>query len=354
MTNEKIFEEYLENGKDGGDGFFKNPRTWVLLVIVIAAILLLVYFYKLVIVEGMSRDEIKNSIEIAWTDTRWVDQKITPQEVKIVPSISLRIKNVGKRALQYIDINAVFEFVESGTVFDEGLARVLKEPLQPGETSEKVFVQSSLGYTASSREAFMKNKDKWKKMQAKIYARGKGSGLVRIGDVYPVKQEIEGYEEELQSTGEERKEYQNEHTRELAYSIRVVKQDSLWVDKVVTAQEVIIVPSITVEIKNVGQKPLQYIYFRGVFQYEDTGEVMSEGLAPALENALEPGETSDPIQIKADYGYAASSKEAFFKNPGKWKKLKVDLYAKSKESDYALLGIYSINQKIQGIEVMYR
>jgi hypothetical protein len=353
MSNDKLFEEYLEKEKSGFSGFFKNPKSWVLLVSILVAIILLAYFFKTVILEGMTAEEVKNSIEIVWYDTMWVDKKVTPQEVKIVPSISLKIKNVGKRTLQYVDIEAIFEFQESGAVFDDGIARFLEEPLEPGEISERIFIKSSYGYSASSRAAFLKNKEKWKKMQAKVFARAKGSGLVRIGDIYPVKQEIEGYEDELKLKEEKQGDYQNEHTRQLAYSIRIVEQDSMWVEKVAAAKEVVIVPSITFEVKNVGKEPLQYIYFRGVFKYEDTGEIMSEGLAPALQDELQPGETSDPIQVKADFGYAASSKEAFFKNPGKWKKLKVDVFAKSKESDYALLGIYPIKQKIQGVKVIY-
>jgi hypothetical protein len=353
MSNDKLFEEYLGEKKGGFPGFFRNPRSWILLVSILVAVILLAYFFKSVILEGMTGEEVKKSIEIVWYDTRWVDKKVTPQEVKIVPSISLKIKNVGKRTLQYVDIEAVFEFEESGAVFDDGMARFLQEPLEPGEISERIFIKSSYGYSASSRAAFLKNKEKWKKMQAKIFARAKGSGLVRIGDIYPVKQEIEGYEDELMLQEEEQEDYQNEHTRKLAYSIRVVEQDSMWVEKVAAAKEVIIVPSITFKIKNVGQEPLQYIYFRGVFKYEDTGEIMSEGLAPALEKELPPGETSGPIQVKADFGYAASSKEAFFKNPGEWKKLKVDVLAKSKESEYVLLGIYPIKQEIQGVKVIY-
>lgn len=352
MSDNNLFAEHLKKKDEGLSGFLKNPKSWIILVSVVVGTILAAFFYISVILGGMSGEEVKNSIEIVWHDSKWVDKEVTPQEVKIIPTISLKIKNIGQRPLQYMDIEAVFEFEETGAVFSDGMVRILKEPLQPGEISEEILIKSLYGYAGSSRSAFMGNKKEWKKVQAKIYARSKGSGLVRIGKLYPIKQEIEGYKDP-ETEDSSKKEYQNENTRELAHSIQVVDHDSMWVDKIVTAGEVIIVPSITVDVKNVGQKPLQYIYFKGVFKYEDTGEILSEGLTPGLKKPLAPGETAVEIQIKADFGYAASSKEAFIRNNQKWKRLKVNLYAKSKESDYALLAIYPIKQKIQGVKVIH-
>ncbi|UCH93784.1 MAG: hypothetical protein JSV88_26440 [Candidatus Aminicenantes bacterium] len=357
MTDDKIFEEYLEKKEQGISGFFKNPKSWVILVCVVVAIILLVVFLK-TLSEGMSSQEVKNSIQIAWHDTKWVDKEVTPQEVKIVPTISLKIKNVGERPLQYMDIEAVFEFIETGLVHSDGMARVLtKEPLMPGETSEEIFIKSLYGYSATSRAAFMQNKAEWKPMQVKIYARAKGSGLVRVGDVYPVKQVIEGYDETLKPGDQMPDDYADEVTRELAHSIRIVEQDSLWVDKPAVGKQVIIVPAITIEIKNVGSKPLHQLYFQGVFKFEDTKEILSEGLTPALGSPLGPGETSKPIEIKADFGYAGESKQAladaFFKSPEqRWRRLKVHIYARSKDSQNALLGIFPIKAKIQGVKLI--
>jgi len=355
MTGDKIFEEYLEKKQRGISGFPKKGKSWVIIISMVAAVILIAIFFKSMS-DSMSSEEVKNSVEIAWYDTLWVDKEVTPQEVKIVPAIKVKIKNVGKRALKYMDIEAVFEFVESGAVHSDGMARVLsKEALMPGEISEEIFIKSLYGYSASSRAAFVQNKEEWKEMQVKLFVRAKGSGLVRVGELYPVKQVIEGFDETAQTGDQMPRDYQDEATRELAHSIRIVQQDSLWVDKKASAKQVIIVPSITVEIKNVGEKPLQYLYFKGVFKYGDTGEIMSEGITAALKDPLAPGATSEPIEIKSDFGYSATSKEAFFNGTQqRWKFLKVDLFAKSKESQYALLGIFPIKQKIQGLKVIYQ
>ena len=142
---------------------------------------------------------------------------------------------------------------------------------------------------------------------------------------------------------------------EVAKSIRIMEIDSIWVDKKVTGYEVIIVPTITFKIKNIGTKPLQYVYFEGVFEFVDSGEKLSDGYTPALKDKpLNPGEISDEITIKSYFGYRATSKEAFIKNIKNWKKVKVKIFAKTQNSQYALLGIYHIKQKIKGIKVVYK
>jgi hypothetical protein len=355
MTGDQLFKEYLEKEEGGGPGFFKKPRTWVTLVSAVVGIILAVLIYRS-ITSGMTGEEVINSVAIAWHDTTWMDKEVTPQEVKIVPAIRLKIKNVGQRPLKYMDLEAVFRLVESGDLHGDGMARLFsKKSLLPGETSEEILIKSLYGYSAKSRASFFQNKAEWKKMQAKLYARANGSNLVPIGDVYPIKQVIEGYDETLPSANELPGDYPDEATRELAHSLRIVEQDSLWVDKLATAEQIIVVPTLTFAIKNMGQSPQHELYFKGVFKYEDTGEVLSEGLTPAFKTPLAPGQTSEPITIKADFGYTATSKEAFFKgDQQRWRFLKMNLYTKSKESNWALLGIFPIKAKIQGVNVVYR
>ena len=49
---------------------------------------------------------------------------------------------------------------------------------------------------------------------ARVLARAKGSGLVRVGDIYPIKQEIEGLDQETEEKKIE--DYSDETTRQLA------------------------------------------------------------------------------------------------------------------------------------------
>ncbi len=195
MNQENLFEEYLGDEDPGGAArFFKTPRGLLTLFSILLGIVVTVIFINTVIFGTMSAEEVRESIDITWHETHWVDKQITPQETKIVPSIRLKIRNSGKRPLQYLDIQAVFVFEETGDTLGDGMIRLFKEPLQPGETSPEISIKSLFGYSASSKAKFIQNKKEWKKVQAKLFARAKGSSLVRIGEIIPVKQEIEGYD----------------------------------------------------------------------------------------------------------------------------------------------------------------
>jgi len=351
MKEENIFEKYLEKEKPA---FYKNPKTMIILITLFIGILMIAYFIKFMVIDGISSKDIRESIRVAWVESRWVDKEVTPQEIKIVPAVNLKIENVGKREFQYIDVEVVFEFTDTGEVFDDGLARIYNDkPLKPGEISSPIFIKASFGYSATSRSAFITNKDKWKKMQAKVFVRSKGSTLTRIGNVIPIEQIIEGVDQKLPETEEKPNHYSDPKMQELMESLQIVEQDSLWIDKIYTKREVIIVPSITIDVKNIGKKPIKDAYFKGVFKYSETGEILSEGVTPAFSDPLPPGETGDSIRVAGDFGYSASTKEAFFNNIRDWKPLKVELFVKTKDVDYVLLGIFPINKKIQGVKVVY-
>jgi hypothetical protein len=142
--------------------------------------------------------------------------------------------------------------------------------------------------------------------------------------------------------------------KEVADSIRIVWHDSIWVDKKVRPDEATIVPSFTFKIKNTGQRPLQYVGFNCIFQFEESGENLTDGYVEAVKKPLPPGQISDEIFVKGFFGYRATSKAAFIKNMANWKGVKVKVYAKSKNSGQVLLGIFPIEKKIEGVQVVYQ
>lgn len=344
-----LFEAYAAEKKGGLANLLKTPQGWLLIFSVLAGIVLLALFYKTAVLDVMSNEEVKNSIQILSIKTTWINKDITPQEVKIVPVVRLKIKNIGKIALQYMDMEAVFEQVDTGIAFSDGMVRLFEKPLKPGETSEEIVIPSFFGYTATSKAAFMANKNEWKPLQAKLFARAKGSSLVRFGGLYPIPQEIEGYHPGQDNEQEKPSDYANPITKLLAHSLQIVSQESQWLDKLPRTDQTIIIPSITITLKNIGNQPLEKVLIKGVFMYEDTGEILSQGIAEATWKPLIPGQLTAAITIKAEFGYSATNKEAFYYNNQKWKRLKVKLYAKTKESDDALLAIYPISQKIEGL-----
>lgn len=186
MTESKKAFEFEQK-----EPWYRQTKFWLMLVVAVAGVILALIFSHSVIKDTWSAEEISRSIQIVWHESKWVDKRAKPGEAVIVPSITFRVKNTGTRSLQYVDFQCIFAFVEGGENLSDGFIQAIRDPLAPGQESGEIFIKSFYGYTASSKEAFIKNSQEWRKVKAKIFAKSKGSEYVLLG-VFPVEQAIEG------------------------------------------------------------------------------------------------------------------------------------------------------------------
>ena len=173
--------------------FYKQTKFWASAITIAVGLILILVFYKTVILDTMSEEDVARSIRIVWHDSIWLDKKGKPDEAIIVPSFTFKIKNTGSRPLQHVNFNCIFVFAEGGENLTDGYVTAIKEPLAPGETSAEIFVKGFYGYSASSKPAFIKNMANWKELKVKIYAKTKNSGQVLLG-IFPIAKKIAGIE----------------------------------------------------------------------------------------------------------------------------------------------------------------
>jgi hypothetical protein len=171
--------------------FYKQTKFWTSMLIFVFVLVFILLFYKTVIKDTMTDKEVASSIQVVWHDSIWVDKKVRPDEATIVPAFTFKIKNIGKRPLQYIGFNCIFLFEESGENLTDGYTEAVKKPLPPGEVSDEIYVKGFFGYRATSKPAFIKNMANWKSVKVKIYAKTKNSGQVLLG-IFPIQKKIEG------------------------------------------------------------------------------------------------------------------------------------------------------------------
>lgn len=354
--NDTIFKEYL-NEERGFSQFIRKPKSWLILFSIVVGIILLGVFYKSVIVDTMTPAEVTKSIEMVWQETVWLESGNVGTDIKVVPSIRFKIKNVGPKPLEYVNFEGVFRIEETDKELGSGGALAFRDGLLPGEESDEIAIQSNFGYTGSNSANIMKNKE-WKEVRVALYARTKGSGPAPIGEIYPVKREIEGQSDASEASAAsagQTSELQEESFEKIGKTLQIVEHDSIWVEKsrVLNAEKITLVPSITFRVKNVGTESMKDVIFKGEFLFDDTGEKLSEGTASAFKDALPPGETGGEISLRSDLGYDATSKAAFVQNPGVWRKVKVNIYARQLDYEYVLLGVYPIRQEVEGVKVVY-
>jgi len=135
---------------------------------------------------------------------------------------------------------------------------------------------------------------------------------------------------------------------ELEASIEVMDVETKWVDKYYQPwpPKLILVPAISFRIKNLTDKPMKYVNFNANFRFFDDYENLGDAFFAAIRNVpVEPGETSDTILLKSNYGVEGFSL-ASFENNSRWKLVIVKLFAQSRGSQFITLGEWDVSRKI--------
>jgi hypothetical protein len=142
---------------------------------------------------------------------------------------------------------------------------------------------------------------------------------------------------------------------ELKSAVEICEVSSKWIVKRRVDSEnfkgIILVPRITFQIKNHGDRELHHVFFLGVFRFVNTPNVLGEGSAWALKEPLMPGKKSKPIVLTSQFGYTAESEQAFLKNPGAWKMAYVEIFIRSLGSELVFLKSFYISKKIEGLDI---
>lgn len=135
---------------------------------------------------------------------------------------------------------------------------------------------------------------------------------------------------------------------ELKASIEIMDIETKWVDKYYQPwpPKLTLVPAISFKVKNITDKPLKYINFNANFRFQDDFENLGDSFLAAIRGEpVMPGETSDTILLKSNYGVEAQSLASFENNP-QWRTVFVKVFTQSKGSQYVLLGEWEISKKI--------
>jgi hypothetical protein len=139
---------------------------------------------------------------------------------------------------------------------------------------------------------------------------------------------------------------------DLESSIEVLDVDTFWTDKYYQPwpPRLILVPAISFRVKNITDKPLKYINFNANFRFMGDYENLGDAFLAAIRSEpVPPGEKSDVIILKSNYGVEGKSLATFKDNPH-WKTVMVRLFAQSKGSQFLPLGEYEISRRIDFVE----
>jgi hypothetical protein len=139
---------------------------------------------------------------------------------------------------------------------------------------------------------------------------------------------------------------------ELKASIEITDVGTKWVSKLYQPwpPRLILVPVVSFRVKNIGTKPLVYVNFNAIFKFKGDPENLGDNFLAAIRGkAVDPGETSEVITLKSNFGVEGKTL-ASFKDNVQWKPTEVKIFARSKGSQFVLLGEWDISRTIDFVE----
>jgi hypothetical protein len=149
----------------------RRPLPLFLLVVSVAA--------------GCSRNvDVMQALEVTDVQTGWYDAGIQPDgKNKLVPSVSLRLRNKSAEVVSGVQINAIFRRVNEQEAWGEHFVRAIdREGLPPGETGRDIVLRSNLGYTGTQPRLQMLQNREFIDAKVEIYGKQGSATWVKMAE----------------------------------------------------------------------------------------------------------------------------------------------------------------------------
>ena len=113
------------------------------------------------LVAGCASREVEKDLAITDVHTGWYDAGIVGGQNKLVPSITLKLKNVSAEQIARVQLNAVFRRIGETQEWDAHFVRGIgPDGLAPGAKGGELVLRSKRGYLGpQSRLQMLQNKE---------------------------------------------------------------------------------------------------------------------------------------------------------------------------------------------------
>ncbi|MEO5823212.1 MAG: hypothetical protein ABIT71_22130 [Vicinamibacteraceae bacterium] len=115
--------------------------------------------------------------------TGWLDKGIVDGQNKLVPTISLKVKNAADRSLTYLQINAVFRIVDDTEELGSKVIWATEgQALQPGVSLGPFNLSSDLGYSSPAARTQMLQHAMFKDAKVELFVKQGSKQWARLGE----------------------------------------------------------------------------------------------------------------------------------------------------------------------------
>jgi len=140
---------------------------------------------------GASIDAVA-SLEPIDVVTGWYDDGIVEGgKNKLVPSVSMKLRNKGDKSLKSVQINAIFRRVGEHEMWGEyfGWAVPRDPALPPGGVTNTLVMRSTLGYTGDQPRMQMLQNSQFVDAKVEIYLKQGSKVLAKLAE-YPIQRQL--------------------------------------------------------------------------------------------------------------------------------------------------------------------
>jgi hypothetical protein len=123
--------------------------------------------------------------------TGWYDDGIVEgQKNKLVPSVTLKLRNKSDQSVRSIQINAIFRRVGEQEMWGEYFGWAIRgEPLAAGATTNQLVMRSMLGYTGEQPRMQMLQNTNFVDAKVEIYLKQGSRVWAKLAE-YPIQRQL--------------------------------------------------------------------------------------------------------------------------------------------------------------------
>jgi hypothetical protein len=122
--------------------------------------------------------------------TGWFDAGIVSGKNKLVPSVSLKLRNKSSDQVRSVQVNAIFRRVGEMEMWGEHFTiGVPREGLAPGEVTKELVLQSQLGYTGEQPRLQLLQNSQFVDAKVELFAKYGSAQWKKMGE-FPITRQL--------------------------------------------------------------------------------------------------------------------------------------------------------------------
>jgi hypothetical protein len=136
--------------------------------------------------------DVAKAVQVTVVTSGWVAVGVADGKNKIVPAVTLTLKNVSNQALNALQVNAVFRLVSTNDELASDFRPVSGSGgIATGATTDKILLKAQRGYTGTDPEEELLKNSKFVDAKVEVFVKAGSGQWTRIGD-YPIAREFTG------------------------------------------------------------------------------------------------------------------------------------------------------------------